>query len=197
MSQATQEFLSYTLTPYFIQGYGLTETTACVAISSPLHMLALIRLKEDDRLTWNAVYICPRRNSLSCILPPQIVQIGVVGVPNLCNEIQLRDFEEAGYKADGSGEHAKGRPQGEVCLRGPNVFKGYCELGADGVWLCILWREGLKLLLSRSLDKREDLTKEALTDDGWFVGLPLPKGLLTGLSTPFHVLTGWLISSPE
>lgn len=65
--------------------------------------------------------------SLSCILPPQIVQIGVVGVPNLCNEIQLRDFEEAGYKADGSGEHAKGRPQGEVCLRGPNVFKGYCE----------------------------------------------------------------------
>lgn len=31
MSQATQEFLSYTLTPYFIQGYGLTESTACVA----------------------------------------------------------------------------------------------------------------------------------------------------------------------
>ncbi|KAG0660768.1 long-chain fatty acid-CoA ligase [Rhodotorula mucilaginosa] len=108
VSQATQEFLSYTLTPYFIQGYGLTETTA-----------------------------------LSCILPPQIVQIGVVGVPNLCNEIQLRDFDEAGYKADGSGEHAKGRPQGEVCLRGPNVFKGYY--------------------------KREDLTKEALTDDGWFL----------------------------
>lgn len=30
VSQATQEFLSYTLTPYFIQGYGLTETTAYV-----------------------------------------------------------------------------------------------------------------------------------------------------------------------
>ncbi|POY75016.1 hypothetical protein BMF94_1992 [Rhodotorula taiwanensis] len=108
VSQATQEFLSYTLTPYFIQGYGLTETTA-----------------------------------LSCILPPQIVQIGVVGVPNLCNELQLRDFEEAGYKADGSGEGANGLPQGEVCLRGPNVFKGYY--------------------------KRPDLTKEALTDDGWFL----------------------------
>ncbi|GAA5871399.1 hypothetical protein JCM3774_005588 [Rhodotorula dairenensis] len=108
VSRATQEFLSYTLTPYFIQGYGLTETTA-----------------------------------LSCILPPQIVQIGVVGVPNLCNEIQLRDFDEAGYKADGTGEHANGRPQGEVCLRGPNVFKGYY--------------------------KRADLTKEALTDDGWFL----------------------------
>ncbi|GAA5982741.1 hypothetical protein JCM10908_006767 [Rhodotorula pacifica] len=108
VSQATQEFLSYTLTPYFIQGYGLTETTA-----------------------------------LSCILPPQIVQIGVVGVPNLCNEIQLRDFDEAGYKADGTGENAEGRPQGEVCLRGPNVFRGYY--------------------------KRPDLTKEALTDDGWFL----------------------------
>ncbi|BGP58476.1 hypothetical protein JCM8202_003605 [Rhodotorula sphaerocarpa] len=108
VSRATQEFLSYTLTPYFIQGYGLTETTA-----------------------------------LSCILPPQIVQIGVVGVPNLCNEVQLRDFDEAGYKADGTGEHAEGRPQGEVCLRGPNVFKGYY--------------------------KRPDLTKEALTDDGWFL----------------------------
>lgn len=77
--------------------------------------------------------------SLSCILPPQIVQIGVVGVPNLCNEVQLRDFDEAGYKADGTGEHAEGRPQGEVCLRGPNVFKGYCELGRAGLRLRMRW----------------------------------------------------------
>ncbi|GJN94204.1 hypothetical protein Rhopal_007278-T1 [Rhodotorula paludigena] len=108
VSVATQDFLMQVLTPYFIQGWGLTESTA-----------------------------------LSCILPPALARTGVVGVPNPCVEVQLRDFVEAGYRADGTGEGAKGREQGEVCLRGPSVFRSYY--------------------------KRPDLTAEALDDDGWFM----------------------------
>ena len=110
----------------------------------------------------------------------------------MCNEIQLRDFDEAGYKADGSGEHAKGRPQGEVCLRGPNVFKGYCESsrvesGRQRALFSLAARRDetrrdetrLTLAARDPLDKREDLTKEALTDDGWCVEFHLHPELAT------------------
>ncbi|GAA6057343.1 hypothetical protein JCM3770_001102 [Rhodotorula araucariae] len=104
VSAETQEFLMRCLTPYFIQGWGLTETTA-----------------------------------LSTVLPPSLARPGVVGVPVPCVEIQLRDFAEAGYYADG---RVNGRQQGEVCVRGGSVFQKYY--------------------------KRPDLTAEVLTPDGWF-----------------------------
>ncbi|TNY20093.1 hypothetical protein DMC30DRAFT_270914 [Rhodotorula diobovata] len=106
VSVETQQFLMRCLTPLFIQGWGLTETTA-----------------------------------LSCVLPPSLARPGVVGVPVPCVEIQLRDFDEAGYKADGTGPAARGRQQGEICVRGPSVFKRYYN--------------------------GPDLTAEVLTSDGW------------------------------
>ncbi|GAA5879725.1 hypothetical protein JCM1840_006838 [Sporobolomyces johnsonii] len=75
--------------------------------------------------------------ALSCILPPALVQSGVVGVPVPCVEVKLIDFDEAGYHA------ANDPPQGEVCFKGPSIFKGYY--------------------------KRDDLTKETFTDDGWLM----------------------------
>ncbi|GAA5937321.1 hypothetical protein JCM3775_006580 [Rhodotorula graminis] len=121
VSRDTQEFLMRCLTPTFIQGWGLTETTA-----------------------------------LSCVLPPELARPGVVGVPVPCVEIQLRDFDEAGYKADGSGAASGGRQQGEVCVRGPSVFTRYY--------------------------KRPDLTAESIDSDGWFmtgdIGEWTPDGLL-------------------
>lgn len=57
-------------------------------------------------------------------------------MPVPCVEIQLRDFEEAGYKADGSGKDAGGLQQGEICLRGPSIFKGYCASSSPSLnWL--------------------------------------------------------------
>lgn len=49
MSRATQEFLSYTLTPYFIQGYGLTETTAYVPVLSLYFLLYRWSENKDER----------------------------------------------------------------------------------------------------------------------------------------------------
>ncbi|GAA5961406.1 hypothetical protein JCM21900_004900 [Sporobolomyces salmonicolor] len=75
--------------------------------------------------------------ALSCILPPSMVQSGVVGVPVPCVEVKLIDFDEAGYHASND------PPQGEVCFKGPSIFRGYY--------------------------KRDDLTKETFTDDGWLM----------------------------
>ena len=59
-----------------------------------------------------------------------------VGMPVLCAEIKLADVSEMGYSS------AKSPPSGEVCVRGPCVFKGYYKM--------------------------DDKTKEAIDDDGWF-----------------------------
>lgn len=53
------------------------------------------------------------------IMPPELMQYGSVGLPVACIEIKLIDVPEAGYKATGN------PPQGEVCIRGPSVTKGY------------------------------------------------------------------------
>ncbi|GAA5943404.1 uncharacterized protein JCM15063_002939 [Sporobolomyces koalae] len=74
--------------------------------------------------------------ALSCILPPSMAQPGKVGLPCPPVEIKLRDFQDAGYLAQGSPQ------QGEICIRGPAVCKGYY--------------------------KRPDLTEEAFVD-GWFL----------------------------
>ncbi|GAA6061533.1 hypothetical protein JCM10212_004523, partial [Sporobolomyces blumeae] len=57
--------------------------------------------------------------ALSCILPPSIAQPSVVGLPCPPCEIKLKDFEEAGYFATNE------LPQGEICIRGKSVCKGY------------------------------------------------------------------------
>jgi len=56
---------------------------------------------------------------MCAILPPEMLSYGNVGLPVPCLEVKLIDVPEAGYFANGT------PPQGEICLRGPSVIKGY------------------------------------------------------------------------
>jgi len=90
---------------------------------------------------------------MCAILPPELMSYGNVGIPVPCLEVKLIDVPEAGYFANGT------PPQGEVCLRGPSVIKGYY--------------------------KRPDLNEDPtiFTSDGWFrtgdVGQWNPNGTLS------------------
>ncbi|MGH0117905.1 UNVERIFIED_CONTAM: hypothetical protein FKN15_074372 [Acipenser sinensis] len=82
---------------------------------------------------------------------------GHVGAPLPCNLIKLVDVEEMNYFA------SKG--EGEVCVKGPNVFKGYL--------------------------KDPEKTAEALDEDGWLytgdVGKWLPNGTLRIIDRKNHI----------
>ncbi|XP_075852120.1 long-chain-fatty-acid--CoA ligase 6 isoform X1 [Microcebus murinus] len=82
---------------------------------------------------------------------------GHVGAPLPCNHIKLVDVEELNYWAS--------EGEGEICVRGPNVFKGYL--------------------------KDEDRTKEALDSDGWLhtgdIGKWLPTGTLKIIDRKKHI----------
>jgi long-chain acyl-CoA synthetase len=56
---------------------------------------------------------------MCAVLPPELMQYGCVGLPMPSIEVKLIDVPDAGYST-------KGKPsQGEVCIRGPSVIKGY------------------------------------------------------------------------
>uniref|UniRef100_A0A671FDZ0 Long-chain-fatty-acid--CoA ligase n=1 Tax=Rhinolophus ferrumequinum TaxID=59479 RepID=A0A671FDZ0_RHIFE len=82
---------------------------------------------------------------------------GHVGAPMPCNFIKLVDVEEMNYMA------AKG--EGEVCVKGPNVFQGYLKDPAK--------------------------TAEALDKDGWLhtgdIGKWLPNGTLKIVDRKKHI----------
>jgi long-chain acyl-CoA synthetase len=90
---------------------------------------------------------------MCAILPPELMQYTSVGLPVPAIEIKLLDVKEAGYNSRGN------PPQGEVCIRGPAVTKGYY--------------------------KRDDLNNDEsiFTKDGWLrtgdVGRWNPDGTLT------------------
>ncbi|NXJ78777.1 ACSL5 ligase, partial [Trogon melanurus] len=73
---------------------------------------------------------------------------GHVGAPLVCNIIKLDDVEEMNYFSSNN--------EGEVCIKGPNVFKGYL--------------------------KDPEKTEEAIDKDGWLhtgdIGKWLPNGTL-------------------
>jgi long-chain acyl-CoA synthetase len=56
---------------------------------------------------------------MCAVLPPEHMQFGAVGLPVPSIEVKLRDVPEAGYFSTSN------PPQGEVCIRGPSVTKGY------------------------------------------------------------------------
>ncbi|XP_032861861.1 long-chain-fatty-acid--CoA ligase 6 isoform X3 [Tyto alba] len=82
---------------------------------------------------------------------------GHVGAPLPCNLIKLKDVEELNYFA------SKG--EGEICVKGPNVFKGYL--------------------------KDEEKTTEALDQEGWLhtgdIGKWLPNGTLKIIDRKKHI----------
>uniref|UniRef100_A0A8B9G7R1 Long-chain-fatty-acid--CoA ligase n=1 Tax=Amazona collaria TaxID=241587 RepID=A0A8B9G7R1_9PSIT len=82
---------------------------------------------------------------------------GHVGAPLPCNLIKLKDVEELNYFA------SKG--EGEICVKGPNVFKGYL--------------------------KDEEKTAEALDQEGWLhtgdIGKWLPNGTLKIIDRKKHI----------
>ncbi|KAF9043997.1 long-chain-fatty-acid-CoA-ligase [Panaeolus papilionaceus] len=75
---------------------------------------------------------------MCCLLPPEVMRFGAVGLPVPSLEIKFLDMPEAGYLSSNS------PPQGEICIRGPSLTKGYY--------------------------KRPDLNNDEtiFTKDGWF-----------------------------
>lgn len=75
---------------------------------------------------------------MCAILPPELHQYGVAGLPVPSVEIKLLDVPDMDYTSK------KNPPQGEVCVRGPSLMKGYY--------------------------KRPDLNEDPniFTADGWF-----------------------------
>ncbi|XP_045849789.1 long-chain-fatty-acid--CoA ligase 1 isoform X4 [Meles meles] len=92
-----------------------------------------------------------------CLTMPGDWTAGHVGAPMPCNLIKLVDVEEMNYLA------SKG--EGEVCVKGPNVFKGYLKDPAK--------------------------TAEVLDKDGWLhtgdIGKWLPNGTLKIIDRKKHI----------
>ncbi len=56
---------------------------------------------------------------MCAVLPPECIRYEAVGLPMPSIETKLLDVPDAGYLSSND------PPQGEVCIRGPSVTKGY------------------------------------------------------------------------
>ncbi|KAL7481699.1 hypothetical protein ACHAW6_007374 [Cyclotella cf. meneghiniana] len=89
--------------------------------------------------------------------PEDVASVGHVGGPADCVEVVLMDVPEMGYLSTDTSHHGEPcRGRGEICIRGPNVFKGYY--------------------------KDDEKTKETIDEEGWLhsgdVGLWTMEGQL-------------------
>lgn len=86
----------------------------------------------------NAGYGMTESCGMCAILPPELHQYNSVGLPVPSLEVKLLDCPDMGYTSQNT------PPQGEICVRGPSVTKGYF--------------------------KRPDLNEDEtiFTKDGWF-----------------------------
>lgn len=105
ISRETQEFLT---------------TALVVVLQGEQHLFSIFSseflcLTDFVTLGYGMTESC----GMCAILPPELFRYGSVGVPVPSIEIKFRDVPEAGYVS------SKNPPQGEVCIRGPSVTKGY------------------------------------------------------------------------
>uniref|UniRef100_A0A8B9PMV2 Long-chain-fatty-acid--CoA ligase n=1 Tax=Apteryx owenii TaxID=8824 RepID=A0A8B9PMV2_APTOW len=115
-----------------------------------------------DKLFFNKIQVYEGYGQTECtagctFTTPGDWTSGHVGAPLPCNLIRLKDVEELNYFA------SKG--EGEICVKGPNVFKGYL--------------------------KDEEKTTEALDEEGWLhtgdIGKWLPNGTLKIIDRKKHI----------
>ncbi|KAF8887701.1 long-chain-fatty-acid-CoA-ligase [Mucidula mucida] len=100
ISRETQEFLNVAL-------FNLLQGKVSI----------LFRLTRAD--SGAAGYGMTESCGMCAVLPPEVFRYGAVGLPMPSIEIKLLDVPDAGYTSKNN------PPQGEVCIRGPSVTKGY------------------------------------------------------------------------
>lgn len=111
ISKDTLEFLTMTIAP-ILQGN-----------------LNYIYRRSDPLTPLTTGYGMTESSGLISTLPPEFMpSFGTVGLPLTATEVKFLDVPEAGYLSTND------PPQGEVCIRGPAVTKGYYkrpDLNAD------------------------------------------------------------------
>ena len=105
ISRDTQEFLTTALVT-IIQG-SVTHFTFVSLLTWKLRFVTFIGYGMTESC------------GMCAILPPELMRYESVGLPVPSIEIKLLDVVDAGYLASNT------PPQGEVCIRGDSVLKGY------------------------------------------------------------------------
>lgn len=113
-------------------GHVRIMVTGSAPIGKDVMQFLRVALCCDIREGYGATETC----AASTIHYPNEFKAGHIGAPFTCNEVKLVDVPEMDYLSTDP------YPRGEICIRGPNVFKGYY--------------------------KDEEKTREAIDEEGWF-----------------------------